>query len=119
LKKKKQVVVATKKLRKYRIDKRIPRRTLTTIRVDKGSVEEVLQISYPHSAEVTSHEIPKEKNPNLITINFGNIKVCWYLNEEKGFVYTLDGNFAGSFKRHDLKNAFYEFGVLLKEIKQN
>lgn len=116
-KKKNKVVVTTKKLRKYRIDKRTSKRTVATIRVDKGQVEEVTQISFPHSAEVTSHQVPKEKNPNLTTINFGNIKVCWYLNEDKGFVYTLDGNFAGSFKKHDLKNAFHEFGVLLRSIK--
>ena len=60
---------------------------------------------------------PKEKNPDLMTIYFSNIKVCYYMKDKKGFVYDSDGVYCGSFDFNDLKRLFVKIGASLKKIK--
>ena len=107
-----------KKIKKYRSDKRISKRVVTSINIDRGSFEEQIKVSFPQEAEITEVFIPKERNPNLVTIKFDNSKLCWYSNEERGFVYTLKGNYLGNIYKHDLKKLFSEIGHLLRQEKR-
>jgi len=85
--------------------------------MDLGNVEQQISLIMPPNAKIVNVEVPKEKNPDLMTIYFSNIKVCYYMKDKKGFVYDSDGVYCGSFDFNDLKRLFVKIGASLKAIK--
>lgn len=70
----------TIKTRRYRFTKRNPQSQKAIFKIDRGNVEQVIQLSFPHQTELKSIDIPKEKNPNLHVIKFSNLKIACYIN---------------------------------------
>jgi hypothetical protein len=102
------------KTRRYRISKKHPKRPVALMRMDLGQVEQQIAIHFPQNSKYINVEIPKEKNPDLIKIFIGGIKLAWYLDEKKGFIYDENGLYLGAFEKHDLKKAFWKIGQILK-----
>jgi hypothetical protein len=105
------------KTRRYRLTKKNPRRAIASINLDLGNVEQQIAVSFPQNSQIINVEIPKEKNPELRTIYLGNVKLAWYLDSKRGFVYDEKGLYCGRFEKHDLKNLFWQIGDLLKVEK--
>jgi hypothetical protein len=108
----------TTKTRRYRITKKHPRRPKAIMVMDMGKVEQQIALTFPENARYINVEIPKEKNPDLFKIYFGNIRICWYFNEKKGFIFDENGIWLGSYEKHDLKKLFCKIGTILK-IEKN
>jgi hypothetical protein len=71
-------------------------------------------LTFPENSKHKNVETPKEKNPNLFKIYLGNIKICWYFNGKKGFIYDKNGKYLGRFEKHDLKKLFLKIGQILR-----
>jgi len=104
----------TTKTRRYRITKKHPKRPVALMKMDLGKVEQQIALTFPENSKYLNVEIPKERNPDLFKIYFGNIKICWYFDEKKGFVYDENGLWLGSFDKQDLKKLFFKIGTILK-----
>jgi hypothetical protein len=85
--------------------------------MDRGSTEELITLVFPETTRFNSVEIPKEKNPNLITLHFANLKFAYYFKDRKGFVFDCDGIYCGTFERCDLKRLFWRIGTILRTVK--
>ena len=85
--------------------------------MDLGNVEQQISVFFPENSQIVNVAIPKEKNPDLITIRIGDLKLAWYLTDKRGFFYDKNGIWLGNLFKHDLKNAFFEIGALLRLIK--
>jgi hypothetical protein len=70
----------TIKTRRYRYTKKNPKSQKAIFELDRGNVKQIIQLSFPNATEIKSVEIPKEKNPNLKIIKFGNLKIAIYVN---------------------------------------
>jgi hypothetical protein len=102
------------KTRRYRTTKKHPKRPVAMMKMDMGKVEQQIALVFPENSKYINVEIPKEKNPNLIKIFIGGIKLAWYLDEKKGFIYDENGIYLGALEKHDLKKAFWKIGQILK-----
>lgn len=102
--------------RPYHLTKRHPRSQKAIFLLDRGNVEQQITLHFPNKTEIKDVEKSKESNPMLRSIHIGSACLIWYLDGDKGFVYDKDGTYCGSYLKHDLKNAFYRIGALLKEI---
>jgi hypothetical protein len=107
----------TTKTRRYRLTKRIAKRPVAIMRFDRGNVEQQISLSFPENSVNINVDIPKEKNPNLVTIRMNDLKFCIYLDSGKGFVYDLNGIYLSRFAKHDLKGFYSKIGRFLKAIK--
>ncbi len=92
-----------------------PKRVEASLKIDTG--EKLMNILASMNSELEVTSIPKQKNPNLISFEIGNIKITWRKDLKRGSVYTLDGKWLGGLEKWDIKKAFFKFGALLKEIK--
>jgi hypothetical protein len=108
----------TVKTRPYRITKKHPKRPKVVMTMDLGRVEQQIALTFPENSKIIDVEIPKERNPNLITFRISNLKFAWYLEDKKGFIFDENGMWLGNLERHDLKIAFFKIGALLKKIKK-
>lgn len=104
--------------RRYRYTKKNPRSQIATFKIDRGNVEQVISLFFPQNSQFSDFEIPKEKNPDLITFNIGNTRFAYYYKDKKGFVYNCDGIYLGSFEKHDLKHAFSRIGAILWAVQK-
>lgn len=84
--------------------------------MDRGNVEQTISIVFPENSQIRSTEYEKERNPSLITINFGGMKICWRIDLRKGAVFDCDGIYCAGFDKHDLKRAFARFGAILRYV---
>ena len=87
------------------------------MKLDLGNVEQQIALVFPETSKYINVEIPKEANPNLFKIYFANLKLAWYLDENKGFIYDEDGIYLATLEKHDLKKLFKKIGDLLKLVK--
>lgn len=86
----------------------------TEIRGEKGTTV----ITRSMSSESVLKEIPKEKNPDLITVKFSNIKISIYKKTKKGFIYDSKQNHIGTFRKNDLKSLWFDISKVLKTLKK-
>jgi hypothetical protein len=107
----------TTKTRRYRITKKHPKRPKAIMVMDMGKVEQQIALTFPENTRYINVEIPKERNPDLITFRISNLKFAWYLEDNKGFIFDEHGIWLGNLEKHDLKNAFFKIGNLLKLVK--
>jgi len=112
-----QRATKTTKTRRYRLLKRHPRRPKAVMIMDLGNVEQQIALTFPQNSKYINVEIPKEKNPDLITFKISNLKFAWYLKDKKGFIFDENGIWLGNIEKHDLKNAFFKIGALLRLVK--
>jgi len=106
------------KTRRYKITKRHPKRPRAVLKMDLGTVEQQIALIFPENAKYLNVSIPKEKNPNRIDFTLGDIRLVFYLDEEKGFVYDSDGIYLGRFSKIDLKKVWYQISRLLLALKK-
>jgi len=106
------------KERFYRKDKRYPKRADVRIAFDTGVSEKVISLRFPETEQIKETEHEMKHNPSLWQLWFGGIKIVYYLNTDKGFIYDCDGNFCGTFDKYDLKRAFTRIGTFLKTVKR-
>jgi hypothetical protein len=118
LKGKSKRITKTTKTRHYRYSKINPQNAIATFKIDRGNVEQIIQLHCPTGTTLTNNEIPKEKNPNLTSFYFGNMRFTWRTDLKKGAIYNLDGIYCGNFVKHDLKNLFYQIGTILRQEKK-
>jgi hypothetical protein len=102
------------KLRPYRIDKHRPKRPVVIFREDVGNFERVRTISFPKDIYEKETVIPKNPNPSLFTIIKAPVRIIYYLDSNKCFIYDNDKNYLGNFERHDLKRLFSAIGGVLR-----
>jgi len=107
----------TTRIRKYRIDKRHPKRPYIIIGEDLGDGEYIEKLTLP-IVERTQTFIPKNPNPNLFWLWKHPIRIIWYLDTEKGFIFDSDKNFLESFEKHDLKKLYSRIGQLFRAEKK-
>lgn len=103
--------------RRYRLSKKNPKRLTFLMKLDLGKVEQQIRVFAPQKSEVSNLEIPKEKNPNLVSFRIGTSTLAYYMDSQKGFIYDKLGFWSGSFEKHDLLNLYSKIGTFLKEIK--
>jgi hypothetical protein len=103
--------------RTYRRHKRRVNKPRAIIRVDRGQIEETISLVFPEKSQVTYTSTPKEPNPDLIRINFGQLSLIYYISTKRGFVYDKDRMYSGSFELHDLKHLYSRIGVSFKALK--
>ena len=106
---------STVKHRKYRADKRNPKKLKITITEDLGKIEQTQQFFFKEDKQVRSHS--KEKNPNLVYLLKSPIKIGYYRNSKKCFIWQTNGIFSGELEKHDLKKLFFEIGLVLRGKK--
>jgi hypothetical protein len=85
--------------------------------MDLGKIEQQIRVFAPANTEVSNLEIPKERNPNLVSFKIGTSSLAFYLDSEKGFIYDKLGMWSGSFEKHDLINLYSKIGAFLKTQK--
>ena len=107
---------ATVKHRKYRADKRNPKGIEVTIREDLGKVEQTQQYFFKGTHQGRTKK--KEKNPNLIYLLKSPIKIGYYTNTKKCFVWQQNGLYSGELEKHDLKRLFSAIGHILRKPKK-
>jgi hypothetical protein len=106
--------------RRYRLLKKNPKTFKQVTIYDMGNVEQSTHLSFKtEKLQKVDLELSKDKNPDLETIRIGEIKLAFYLNSEKGFIYDKLGFFSGTFLKHDLINAYSQIGSLLNKIKRS
>jgi hypothetical protein len=113
----KKRLTVTEKVKRYRIDKRRPKRMEQTTKADYGSYEEMTKVVYPEDATITKTVIPKKANPNLFWLWEYPIRLVYYTDTEKGFAYDSGKNYCGSFDKYHLKRLHSRIHLLLEEIK--
>lgn len=96
--------------------RRFPKRAEIIVRTPTKKGIGIRTITMPEP-QVEFKELKYEKNPNLITIQFGQVKITWRKDLGKGAVYDKEGNFAGAYEKHDLKNQWNKEIALLHDIK--
>ena len=106
------------KTRRYKITKRHPKRPRAVLKMDLGTVEQQIALIFPENAKYLNVSIPKERNPNRIDISLGTVRLSFYLDEEKGFVFDSDGVYVGKFSKIDLKKAWFLISRLLLALKK-
>lgn len=88
------------------------------IHEDMGNYYKTEIISLPTEIEHEINLIPKNKqNPNLIYIIKHPIKIIYYLDNEKCFIYDELGSYLGDLEKHDLKRLFSKIGHVLRLVK--
>ena len=102
-------------VRKYQKNKTRPKKTTVLIKEDLGRFESITK--YVMDCSVTESIVPKERNPNLVYLMKTPLKIVYYLDTERCFVYDLSGNYSGEFENKDLKRLFYRIGALLRYKK--
>lgn len=80
-------------------------------------MEQQIRVFSPKKSEVSNLEIPKERNPNLISLRIGTSTLAYYKDTQKGFVYDNLGMYCGRFEKHDLKHLGSQILAFFKEIK--
>ena len=102
------------KVRKYRKDKRKPKKTRITITEDIHPYQQVT--TFVSEYKIEKSVIPKERNPNLFWIYKGeNLKIGIYLDSIRCFVWGKNGEFLGSLHKYDLKRLFSKIGEVLRK----
>jgi hypothetical protein len=107
----------TTKTRRYRLTKKHPKRPKAVMIMDLGKVEQQIALTFPENSKFINVEIPKERNPDLISWRFGDIKFSYYYKDKKGFIYDENGIYLGGFEKHDLKRLFWKIGDVLRFVK--
>lgn len=106
------------KTRRYKSTKRHPRRPRAVLKMDLGTIEQQIALIFPENSKILNVPIPKERNPNRTDFTLGTVRLSFYLDEEKGFVFDSDGIYVGKFSKIDLKKAFFWIGRLLLALKK-
>lgn len=70
----------TIKTRQYRYTKKNPKAQKAIFKIDRGNVEQIISLTFPKQTQLKSIEIPKEKNPNLVMLHLGSLKIACYIN---------------------------------------
>jgi hypothetical protein len=104
--------------RRYRVTKKNPRHPRVIMKLDRGNVEQQITLTFPEKTRFHDVEMPKEHNPDLMSLRLGDMKLVWYFKDDKGWIYDCDGIFSGRFLKHDLKHAFYQIGTILKTVQR-
>lgn len=81
---------------------------------DLGNFERVRTVSFPKDIYEKETVIPKNPNPNIITIIKSPIRIIIYKDSGKCFVYDGDKNYLGNFERYDLRRLFNKIGGYLR-----
>jgi hypothetical protein len=113
----KRRLFSSEKTRNYRKDRTRPKRGKASIKLDYGQFEKELEVTFPKNAQITERFHDKRPNPDIETIWCGRVVLKYYKTDGKGFIYGMDGTFAGGFEKHDLRRAWKRIGDLLKKIK--
>jgi len=103
---------ATIKHRRYRADKRHPKKLKIVLTEDLGKIEQIQQFYFEENKQVRSHK--KQKNPNLVYLLKSPIKIVHYVNSRKTYLYSNDGLYLGELEKHDLKRLFSIMGLVLR-----
>jgi hypothetical protein len=114
----KRRLTETRKVRPFRIDKRLPKRTIVETHVDYGSHEEITKFTYPQNTTIEKIFNPKEENPSLFWLWKHPIRIIIYLDTEKGFIYDERKNYLGCFEIHDLKKLYSRIGLFFLSRKK-
>ena len=101
---------ATVKHRKYRADKRHPRRLKITVQEDFQEIEQTQTFYMKSNTKRTSKR--KQKNDNLVYLMKTPLKIAYYKDSKRTFVYDLDGNYAAEFEKKDLNSLYSRIGHL-------
>lgn len=104
--------------RQYKTTKRRARRPRAIFKLDKGNVEQTITLVFPENSRYSNMETPSEANPSLTSFNIGNVRLSFYNDSGKGFVYDCDGIYVGRFEKHDLKNLFARIGLFLQPVRK-
>lgn len=99
-------------VRRYRKDKKNPKNTRITITEDVGRFEQKTTFISEFSRDRTI--TPKEKNHNLVFILKSPLKIGYYLDSEKCFVWSENGEYLGSLEKYHLKRLFSKIGEVLR-----
>jgi hypothetical protein len=116
--KKKTKITYIKKLKQHRTRKH-PKRAFATLEIDRGTFDERIILTLPQEATLEKTLIPKETNSLLFWLWKYPVRIIYYLDTEKGFVYDSDKNYAGSFEKHDLKKLYSRIGHLFRCLKKD
>jgi hypothetical protein len=111
-------VTVTEKVKRYRIDKRRPKRLEVETHADYGGFLESTKVTFPEETIITKTIIPKETNPDLFWLWKYPIRIVIYLDTEKGFVYDERKNYLGAFEIHDLKKLYSRIGLFFLSKKK-
>ncbi len=98
--------------RKYRKDKRHQKSIKITVQEDLGTIEQTQEFFFKGSTQRTTTK--KERNPELIYLMKAPIRIGYYKNSKKVFVWQMNGIFSGELEKHDLKQLFSKFGLILR-----
>ena len=106
---------STVKHRKYRADKRHPKRLKITVQEDFQNIEQTQTFYMKSNTKRTTKK--KQKNDNLVYLMKTPLKIAYYKDSKRTFVYDLDGNYAAEFEKRDLKSLYSRIGHLLRYKK--
>jgi len=106
---------AKTKQRRYRADKRNPQGVKITVQEDLGTLEQTQQYFFESATKRRARS--KKKNPNLIYILKSPIRIAYYTNSKKLFLYSQDGIYLGELEKHDQRKVFSELGLILRGKK--
>lgn len=93
---------------------RHPQRAKTTIEIDKGEYTEKHIVTYPVHSNIKGLTISHKRNPNILYLMKTPLKIVYYKNSKRTFVYTTEGEYCGELEKHDLKRLFSKIGQLLR-----
>lgn len=111
-------ITKTTHTRHYRYSKKNPKAFRQVTTFDLGNVEQQTRLSFRmKNLQKTDLEVNRELNPNLFSVQFGQIRLAYYIDDDKGFVYDKDGFFSGRFDKYDLTRFFSQISPILKVIK--
>jgi len=103
------------KHRKYRGDKHHPRRLKVSIIEDFKEIEQTQTFYMESNTRRTTKR--KYKNGNLVYLMKTPLKIAYYLNSKRCFVYDLNGNFAAELEKKDLNSLYSRIGHLRRYKK--
>jgi hypothetical protein len=100
------------RLRKYSTLKRYPKRPRVIIKEDLGDAELVETISFPQ-VERVKNVVHNERNPNLVYVMKSPIRMAFYKDSLRGFIYDADNRFLGAIDLADIWTLYRRAGEIL------
>ena len=88
-------------VRRYRSDKRRPRRTKTVISEDLGRYERKTIITQPVGSHLKQINIPKRKTGAWLNLWSHGVKIARSLKTDRIYVFTTDGEYLAEFEPMD------------------
>jgi hypothetical protein len=107
------------KKRRFKQNKKNPKRIKSITVEDKGKILETTSITYPFGVQIKRTKHSKKKNANLLVFNICNLKLSWRIDLKKGAFFDYNGIYLGEIAKHDLKRLFTISSRLLKLEKRN